>query len=145
MEVKQSNEETSLNYKEHNALRYTAGYVIRALTTKIERSGNPLEKELILCLAELTENHGDTEHSSEEWLNTIDRGGLKHVSDITYMLFVAMEVSLCKHINSTPASALPELTTFTHKIEEEDDVLFYWSISLCSLPAGKKKPKCFCT
>ena len=127
VEVNQVEEEVSLDYEEHNALRYTAGYVTRSLTTKIERSGNPLRKELILCLAEFTEE-SDGEHASEDWLNAIDRGGLKHVSDIVYMLFVAMELTLRKHLNRTNASALPELTGFTPTIASNDDVLFYWSM-----------------
>ena len=54
----------SLDYEEVNALRYTAGYVIRALRKKIDRSAHPLMEELILCLVEMEENEG-TEHESE--------------------------------------------------------------------------------
>ena len=64
VEVKQV-EEVSLDYKEHNALQYSAGYGTRSLTTKIKWSSNPLRKE---CLAELMEE-SDGEHASEDWLN----------------------------------------------------------------------------
>ena len=75
----------SLDYEEVNALRYTAGYVIRALRRKIERSAHTLMEELILCLVEMEQNEG-AEHESEGWTNAIDRGGLKHVSDMTCCL-----------------------------------------------------------
>ena len=49
----------SLDYQEANALRYSAGYVIRALKSKLERSASPAKKELILCLGEMIENEGN--------------------------------------------------------------------------------------
>lgn len=45
----------SLDYAEVNALRYTAGYVPRALKKKIHRSGNPLKVQLLGCLKEIME------------------------------------------------------------------------------------------
>ena len=47
-----------LGYEESNALRYTCGYVIRSLTKKLKRSGNPMKKELILCLEDMKEKAG---------------------------------------------------------------------------------------
>lgn len=44
---------------------------------------------------------------SEDWTYIIDRGGLIHVSDTTYMLFVAMEVEIRKNL-----SQLSLLTNF---------------------------------
>ena len=35
---------------------------------------------------------------SEEWTNSIDRGGLIHVSDCVYMVFAHMEIELQKHL-----------------------------------------------
>ena len=49
----------SLGYEERNALRYTAGYVIRSLTKKVERSSHPHKKELIFCLKEIS---ADSKH-----------------------------------------------------------------------------------
>ena len=69
----------TLDYEEHNAIRYTAGYVLRALQNKIDRSSHPLKVELALSLEELKEEGNDLTHSSEEWLQAIDRGGLVHV------------------------------------------------------------------
>ena len=77
----------SLRYEEVNTLRYTAGYVIWALRWKIEQSAHPLMKELILCLVEMEQNEG-AEHESEGWTNAMDRGELKHLSDMTYVVCV---------------------------------------------------------
>ena len=118
----------SLDYEEVNALRYTAGYVIRALRRKIERSAHPLMEELILCLVEMEQNEG-TEHESEEWTNAIDRGGLKHVSDMTYMLFVSMELELRQHLHDVSASEDSGMKEKAmEKMLHNEDVLFYWSM-----------------
>ena len=65
---------------------------------------------------------------SEEWTNSVDRGGLKHVNNMTYMLFVEMELVLRRHLNSRRASELCDLKEAIAKIISDDDVLFYWSM-----------------
>ena len=60
------------------------------------------------CLVEMEENEG-TEHESEAWTNAIDRGGLKHVSNMTYMLFVSMELELRQHLHDGTASDESEM------------------------------------
>lgn len=116
----------SLDHEELNAVWYTAGYIIQALCKKIQRSAHPLKPQLILCLTELTECDGtDSEHPSEEWLIAINRGGLKHVNDITYMFFSAMELALRRELNSKKRCELPDLTQFIPVVERDDDVAFY--------------------
>jgi len=46
-----------LDYEEINALRYTAGYVIRSLTKKMARTAHPLKEDIKICLAEMTESN----------------------------------------------------------------------------------------
>ena len=72
----------SLTYEEANALRYTAGYVIRAFRKKIEGSAHPLLEELVLCLVDMEEKEG-TGHESEDWTNLTDRNCAN-----TYMMVV---------------------------------------------------------
>ncbi len=47
----------SLDYEELNAVRYVAGYVIRALTKKLLRSAHPLKEEIVDCLDEMIERN----------------------------------------------------------------------------------------
>ena len=74
--MKEMPKDDSLSYEEKNALRYTAGYIPRALKKKIDRFSHPLKKELLLCLLDLSEEFG-IEGESCERINSIDRGGLK--------------------------------------------------------------------
>jgi len=76
---------------ERNALRYAAGYICRNLRKKLERSSHLLKEELVLGIMGLLdcedEDDDDQEAtSSETWLNSIDRGGLWHTSDTTFVV-----------------------------------------------------------
>ena len=81
-----------------------------------------------MCLVEMEENEGK-EHESEAWTNAMDRGGLKHVSNMTYMLFVSNELELRQHLHDGTASdesGMKEMAI--EKILHNEDVLFYWSM-----------------
>ena len=49
---------SSVTYEEVNALRYSSGYVIHSLVKKVKKSGQPMKKELLICLQELKEKEG---------------------------------------------------------------------------------------
>ena len=83
----QSCPKRKLSYNEKNALRYAAGYVMRHLKQKVKRSAHLLKDELEFCLTELTETDEDQDDESEDWVMAIDRGGLKHIRNMTYMMF----------------------------------------------------------
>ena len=86
-------QQESLTYEEKklkNAIYYAAGYIPRALHSKLERSSHPLKEELILCLLDLTDEDGVTDES-QDWLKEIDSGGLKHVNSSMYTLMTTME------------------------------------------------------
>ena len=129
VEVVEKENEASLDYEEKNALRYTASYVVRSLTKKLQRAAHPLKQQLILSLSTIVEEDigGEDVSESEEWTNSIDRGGLKHVNDMAYMLFAQMELVLRRHLNSRRASELSDLRQATTKMMSDDDVHFYWS------------------
>ena len=42
--------ESSIDYIEGNAIRYVAGYVVRAVKKKCMKSAHPLKREILLCL-----------------------------------------------------------------------------------------------
>ena len=130
---REGNETVTLTYQEENALRYAAGYVTRHLVKTVKRSAIPNRDEIELCLLELNEVVSDEDDESEDWVQSVDRGGLKHVTNITYMVFKAMECELRKHLI---ISKIMHCNHFKHKvkvyIEKNDDVQFYW----CMVSAG---------
>ena len=127
----QSCPEQKLSYNEKNALRYAAGYVMRHLK-KVKRSAHPLKDELEFCLTELTETNREQDDESEDWVMAIDRGGLKHISNMTYMMFEAMELEFRSHFVVSDVQQSSQMKCkVKSEIESNEDVLFYWCM-LCA-------------
>ena len=109
-------EVTKLDYEESNAPRYCAGYILRSVRKKIDKSAHdhPMKKALQLCVQDLyesiiitiilmqalfifvdeavtetgSEDQSTSQHEASQWLETVNRGGLVIVSDIVYDLFL---------------------------------------------------------
>ena len=91
-------EDIIITADEVNAIRYAAGYVPKALQKKLLRSAHPLKQQLLLCLYDLINDGEDEADTTCEWMEQIDRGGLTHVNNATYNVFLAMEVELRRQI-----------------------------------------------
>ena len=64
----------------------------------MERSLQPLKKELLLCLSDLLEDDTATYDESCDWLDIKDRGGLTRVSHNMFLLISSMEIVVKNHI-----------------------------------------------
>ena len=86
----------TLSMIESNAVRYTAGFIIRKLEQKFSKKKT---KEAVQCTAALRDmaekakirKLATEQQPSSEWIKLVDRGGLYHVQDIVYDLFVTIE------------------------------------------------------
>lgn len=77
----------AMTYEQENALRYTGGYIVRALRKK-----NKKDESVLQDLKELCNEDDDMEPAeSEEWLCSIDRGGLIRVTEDMYQALLAIE------------------------------------------------------
>ena len=98
-------------YEEENAIRYMGGYVIRKLREK---------KDLNVGFLEDSDKEYLHFHSTD-WINAIDRGGLMHITDSCFQLFLAVESvtrqemksmaavmddSLCQHLENMITSTV---------------------------------------
>ena len=101
-----------LTYEEKNAICYAGGYVCAKLRNKY-----PLTRHLISSYVQ----EGD---ESNEWVITIDRGGLVHIKESTYILFEAMEKVVQQTINIKPHN-ITKCSLITC-ILEDDDVIAAW-------------------
>ena len=116
---------------EENALRYVAGYVVRHTKEKIESSGHTMRDTLLHALGELCSSHDaqDCENidESEQWVNSVDRGGLVHVSSDTFMLFHSLEMELRQHFSKQRTVDMEDgfCTLVKQSIVEDVDVQFY--------------------
>lgn len=66
-----------LTYEQENALRYTGGYIVGALKKKNKNDASVLQDLKDLC----NEDDDMEPAESEEWLCSIDRGGLIRISE----------------------------------------------------------------
>ena len=94
--------ERILSSVEKNAICYTAGFVVKKLITKYSRSTNSnaaaylcLLKTMGCKLSEKTESN----HCSK-WTEIVDRGGLLHVSNTVYDLFMFLDFTVDEELTS---------------------------------------------
>ena len=76
-----------LTYEQENAVRYMGGYLVRALRVK-----NKNDASILQDLKDLCNDNDDIEPAeSEEWLCSIDRGGLIRITEEMYQTLLAIE------------------------------------------------------
>ena len=114
-----------LDYNEKNALRYVGGYVTRVLHQRLKKSKHEKKSELCTCLTEMNDVDGDEMHDeSDEWMDAIDRGGLKHITQIVYLFFVSIELALRNYLQGPDQ---PSLTMAKDKVIKDEGVQSSWS------------------
>ena len=88
---------------EENAIRYAAGYVIRKLETKYSKNETESSAECTQALqamaGKLHTRRSLTTHPSGSWTHLVDRGGLYHIEDMVYYLFLVLELLADQELN----------------------------------------------
>ena len=84
----------------------------------------------ILCLIELGGDELFEERGTETWTNMVDRGGLWHISDQTYSIFLIMEEVIRQHLTLSGISAQTENSrkSILDTILNNEDLMFDWDI-----------------
>ena len=90
-------EPENLTYEDANVVRYIAGYVCRKVWRNIDASSCSNKAQLLSCVEGLLGDDKDT--PSADWVGVVDRGGLLHIKEGTYMLFYAMEEEVREHFH----------------------------------------------
>jgi hypothetical protein len=90
-ETNRSSSNKEMTREEENVLRYVAGYVCRNMKAKLESSSLSNKDSLVSCLLDMKSDNEQEDDVSEDWVNAVDRGGLWHVTDLTYSFFYAVE------------------------------------------------------
>ena len=67
-------------------------------------------------------------HFSESWVDLLDRGGLVHIGDTTFMLFVSMEKELRSFFNGGVDGSTGVKEIAIENIAKNEDVLYHWSV-----------------
>ena len=118
-----------LTHEEQNALRYVAGYVIRKLRERLEVVSHPKKNDMILLLMECAGDELDEDCGTEMWMNMIDRGGLWHINDQTYSIFVIMEEEVRRFFalgSGSNKQVKPDV--IRNNILQSNDLQFEWCL-----------------
>ena len=123
-------ETENLTYEEESAVRYAAGYVLRATRKKILKSAHPKKNEMIELIDELAQSSDIDDDLSCNWLSLVDRGGLIHISDDLYQVFVAVELEVRSFFRIEKAHELTPSNEekILQSVLSNEDVLFFWCL-----------------
>ena len=116
--------------EEENAVRYASGYVAMKLMKELMKKDTESAAQFVECLSHMAvEEEADFYAYTREWVKTVDRGGLFHIHDPTFLFFRAVEMVtqafLPKHLRNPSGNRKDGLQ---QKITEDEDVQFYWSM-----------------
>ena len=81
-------------FEEASGIRYAAGWVVKELKKTLNKSPKR-EKDVEILISAFIDDNGDQFNESTEWVNTVDRGGLAKVNNITFQLFFAIVLERC--------------------------------------------------
>ena len=105
-----------LSSREQNVVRYMAGYVVRKMKKKFTEPSKQLEiqrkRQLflrVLSAMESKDRHDDVSsfQATCDWVEMIDREGLCHVSDETYLMMEAIEVETRRYLRPDGVQQAP--------------------------------------
>ena len=119
-------QQAQLTYEEENAIRYVGGYIIRNLKKKKRKDDN-----IGIALNDLVDNECSEEpEESEEWIGSIDRGGLIYINNNTFQLLCSIEYCLRGEMNIGNVHNLDDNFKQRMKsaIDSDEDVQFNWTL-----------------
>ena len=116
-----------LDLREQNVIRYMSGYVVKQLSKK-HRSGGEAAEAKEAVLSKMKADHDyicDTPKFQEytrEWVELIDREGLTHVTNETFLLMELIEKETRYCLNHLHSGQLQ----LTKTISENEKILAQW-------------------
>ena len=119
-----------LSMIEENAIYYSAGYVVKKLLQHYKADNRENADVIVKALLNmLGTNHPNIEPFSsylsyvKVWIDTTDRGGLKHVSEDTFRCFKALELVTYELLKKGATK-----TEVIGQVENDENVQFYWDL-----------------
>ena len=105
---------------EQNAIRYTAGSVIRKLLDKYK-----LNTSLTKVLNGMLKDEIDDDDTTEIWLGSVDRGSLLYITDSVLEVFIEIETLVYSHLIDEDYEDMDSLQS---SICEDDNVQRAWAV-----------------
>ena len=123
-----ASEKKRLTADEHNALRYSAGYVMASLAKRYDAAGSPSLARWVRDQSEVSSAPTSSFfHFTKVWVEKVNRGGLFLVNDSLYDVFHSVELILSEHLRSMPADQGLDKSKILSLLCEDNEVQFLWS------------------
>ena len=124
----------NITLDEENVIRFIAGYIPHTILKNLKRRKSSEKKVQAFteCLLKLAVD-GPEESLlayTTEWMKLIDRGGLFHVSDESFLFFKAMEIKFRQVVTPVliqPSSSVTKSDTIKQFIDDEV-IRFHWDL-----------------
>lgn len=87
---------------------HIGGYIVKNLRKKLTRLDDADALDALSALCNTDENMEPAE--SEEWISSVDRGGLVRLTEDAYKVFCAIEYSIRQHFRISNAANLDSET-----------------------------------
>ena len=117
-----------LTVEEENVVRYIGGYVIRMVKKTLHLPDNREIIDTLNLLVHSTEQ--PLTHTSHQWTESLDRGGLVSITDEAYECFCAIELGIRRHLNMANVDDMDD--TFRSRLikvlVDDSDVQFCWCL-----------------
>ena len=129
--------------EEENAVRYAGGYVAMKLMKQFMKKDTESAAECVKCLSHMAVegNESDFYTYTREWVTTVDRGGLFHINTSSFLFCRALEIATQALLPCHLRNPCNNTDGLQHKIAEDKDVRFYWSmVSVDILYVRKRQP-----
>ena len=101
----------------------------RKVQKKIEKSSHNNKDEMALLMIEFYGDELDGD-ATEEWTNQIDRGGLWHINNGMYLVFVIIEDEIRNYLHVKALGEINESTkkTILDALRSNEDLLSLWGM-----------------
>ena len=116
--------------EEENAVRYAGGYVAMKLMKLFMKKDTESVAECVECLSHMAVEGDESDFYTytREWVRTVDRGGLFHINTSSFLFFRALEIATHALLPCHLRNPCNNTDGLQHKIAEDEDVRFYWSM-----------------
>lgn len=122
----------AMSAAEENAIRYASGYVPLRLLKKFRKQDSTKAAKFVECLLHMAVEGDESSYYkyTQEWIRSIDRGGLFHVNDATFLFFCAVEIQTQHHLPSHLRQSTDHRKSkesLIQAISSDKDVLSTWN------------------
>lgn len=133
-------EKKQLTSDEHNALRYSAGFVMASLAKKYDATGSSHLVRWIKDQSEVSSAPTSSFYQfTKAWVEKVNRGGLFLVNDSLYDVFYSLEIHLSEYLKTALSSQGLDKSKIVPLLCEDNEVQFLWSVLTFDLDEGSSE------